>query len=347
MKSMESNDVWELVELPAGRKAVGSKWVYKVKTGADDSVKCYKARLVAQGFMQKYGSDYDETFCHVARQESLRVLIALSVQYGLKLHQVDVTTAFLNGNLEEEVHMTQPKGFVTKGEENRICKLKKSIYGLKQSPRCWNTVFDSHLKEMGFTQSTSDPCIYMDAGGDVFYMGVYVDDIILAGRTDDRIKEVIATLSRKLDVKDMGELHHFLGMIVMQDEKQRSVWIGQTTFTENLLKRFGMQDCKPVSTPVDIGSKLVIAADEDECIDQQLYQSAIGSLMYLSVSTRPDITYAVGNLARFPSKQTKAHWTALKRVLRYLKGTMRHGIFYSQKGSNELSDLQMLTGLET
>ena len=110
-----------------------------------------------------------------------------------------------------------------------------------------------------------NPCIYMDAGGDVFYMGVYVDDIILAGRTDDRIKEVIATLSRKFDIKDMGELHYFLGMIVMQDEKQRSVWVGQTTFTENLLKRFGMQDCKPVSTPVDIGSKLVIAADEDEC----------------------------------------------------------------------------------
>ena len=190
---------------------------------------------------KKNGSGYDKTFCPVARQESLRVLIALSVQYGLKLHQVDVTTAFLNGNLEEEVYMTQPKGFVTKGEENRVCKLKKSIYGLKQSPLRWNTVFDSHLKEMGFTQSTSDPCIYMDAGGDVFYMGVYVDDIILAGRTDDRIKEVIATLSRKFDIKDMGELHHFLGMIVMQDKKQISVWVGQTTFTENL------SECRIVS----------------------------------------------------------------------------------------------------
>ena len=335
MRSLKSNDVWELVELPAGKKAVGSKWVYKVKTGADGSLERYKARLVAQGFTQKYGSDYDETFCPVVRQESLRALTALSVQYSLKLHQVDVTTAFLNGNLEEEVYMTQPKGFVTEGEEHLVCKLKKSIYGLKQSPRCWNTALDSHLKEMGFTQSTSDPCIYVDAGGDVFYIGVYVDDIVLAGRTDNRIKEVKTALSRKFDIKDMGKLHHFLGMTVVQDEEQKSVWIGQPAYTENLLKKFGMHDCKPVSTPMDIGSKLVIATDEDVCVDQQLYQSAIGSLMYLSVSSRPDITYAVGNLARFSSKPTKEHWTALKRVLRYLKGTMKHGILYSQKGSGE------------
>ena len=195
MRSLKDNDVWELVELPAERKAVGSKWVYKVNTGADGSVERYKARLVAQGFSQKYGTDYDETFCPVVRQESLRVLLALSVQYGLKLHQVDVTTAFLNGNLEEEVYMMQPKGFVTEGEEHLVCKLKKSIYGLKQS---WNAAFDSPLKEMGYVQSTSDPCIYVDAGEDVFYIGVYVDDIVLAGRTDERIQEVKAALSRKL-----------------------------------------------------------------------------------------------------------------------------------------------------
>ena len=139
---------------------------------------------------QKYETGYDETFCPVVRQESLRVLLALSVQYGLKLHQVDVTTAFLNGNLEEEIYMTQPKGFATEGEEHLVCKLKKSIYGLKQSPRCWNAALDSHLKEMGFVQSTSDPCIYVDAGGDVFYIGVYIDDIVLAGRTDERNKEL-------------------------------------------------------------------------------------------------------------------------------------------------------------
>ena len=167
MKSLKENDVWELMELPKGKKTVGSKWVYKVKTGADGSVERYKARLVAQGFTQKYGTDYDETFCPVVRMESLRALIALSVQFDLQLHQVDVTTAFLNGELEEEVYMQQPKGFIHKGEEHLVCKLKKSLYGLKQSPRCWNTALDKQLKEMGFVQSTSDPCLYINAG-DVF-----------------------------------------------------------------------------------------------------------------------------------------------------------------------------------
>jgi transposase InsO family protein len=336
MKSLKDNDVWELVKLPAGKKAVGSKWVYKVKTGPDGTPERYKARLVAQGFTQKFGSDYDETFCPVVRQESLRVLTALSIQCGLKLHQVDVTTAFLNGNLEEEVYMAQPKGFIKQGEENLVCKLKKSIYGLKQSPRCWNAALDTQLRDMGFTQSTSDPCIYYrNAGGDMFCLGVYVDDIILAGSSDDRIKEVKDTLSQKFEIKDMGKLHHFLGISVVQDENRKTVWIGQPAYIENLLRKFEMEHCKPVSTPVNAGSKLEIAKEEEECVEQPQYQSAIGSLMYLSVSTRPDIAYAVGTLARFSSKPTKEHWTALKRVLRYLKGTTKHGILYSQKNSGE------------
>ena len=183
MKSLIESNVWDLVELPPGRKTVGSKWVFKKKTGADGSVQRYKARLVAQGYTQKYGTDYNETFCPVVRQESLRLLITLSVQYGLKLHQVDVATAFLNGTLEEEILMKQPEGFEVKGKEHLVCKLKSSIYGLKQSPRCWNAALDNQLKEMGFTQSENDPCIYhKNIGGEMFYIAVYVDDIILAGK---------------------------------------------------------------------------------------------------------------------------------------------------------------------
>ena len=177
MKSLEQNDVWNLVKLPPGRKAVGSKWVFKKKTGADGSVQRYKARLVAQGYSQTFGTDYDETFCPVVRQESLRCLIALSVQNGLKLHQVDVATAFLNGTLEEEVYMRQPEGFEVNGKEHLVCKLKKSIYGLKQSPRCWNTALDTELKKMGFAQSPNDPCIYYkNMEGEMLFLGVYVDD---------------------------------------------------------------------------------------------------------------------------------------------------------------------------
>ena len=178
----------------------------------------YKARLVAQGYTQKFGTDYDEMFCPVVRMESLRALIALSVQFGLQLHQVDVTTAFLNGELEEEVYIQQPKGFVRTGEEHLVCKLRKSIYGLKQSPHCWNSALDKQLKEMGFVQSTSDPCIYADAGGETFFIVVY-DDIVLAGLCDDRIKRVKETLSQKFDIKDIGKLHYFLGMQILQDQK--------------------------------------------------------------------------------------------------------------------------------
>ena len=336
MKSMEENDVWDLVPLPAGRKIVGSKWVYKVKTGADGLIQRYKARLVAQGYTQRFGTDYDETFCPVIRQESLRVLMALSVKHGLQLHQMDVTTAFLNGTLEEEVFMKQPEGYEVQGKEQLVCRLKKSIYGLKQSPRCWNIALDSHLKEMGFSQSQNDPCIYRkDTDGEVFYVGVYVDDIILAGKSVSQLKQVKADLSSKFDMKDLGKLSYFLGMKVEQNEQNGSVWIGQRAYTESLLKRFGMEDCNPVSTPVDISSKLTHATDNDDCINQHEYQSAIGSLMYLSVSTRPDISYAVSSLARFSSKPTKEHWTALKRLLRYLKGSTKYGILYMKGGTSE------------
>ena len=316
MKTLKENEVWELVELPSGWKTVGSKWVFKTKIGESGSVERYKARLVAQ----RYGTDYDETFRPVARQEYLRVLLALSVQDGLKLHQVDVVTAFLNGNLEEEVYMAQPEGFVSQGQEHLVCKLKKNIYGLKQSPRCWNTALDTHLKRIGFTQSHNDPCIYMymyfkETGGEKTYMGVYVDDIVLTAKTDEMLEQVKKDLAKQFDIKDIG---YFLGMSIIQEDDCKSVWIGQPGYTENLLTKYGMQSCKPVSTPAEPGTKLRIASETDECVDREMYQSAIGSLMYLSVGTRPDITYIVSNLARFSSKPTTDHWNAVKRVMRYL-----------------------------
>ena len=167
----------------------------------------------------------------------------------------------------------------------------------------------------------------MNRGGDVFCLGVYVDGIILSGSSDDQIIEVKDTFSQKFEIKDMGKLYHFLGISVVQEERRQTMWIGQPAYTENFLKKFEMEHCKPVSTPISAGSKLEIAKEEEECINQQKYQSAMKSLMYLSVSTRPDIAYIVGTLARFSSKPTKEHWTALKRILRYLKGNTK--IWYS------------------
>lgn len=333
MKSLKDNKVWELTTLPLEKKAIGSKWVYKVKTNSDGSIERYKARLVAQGFDQRFGSDYDETFCPVVRLESLRTLTALSTQHGLELHHVDVSTAFLNGTLEEEVYMKQPKGYEKKGQEHLVCRLRKSIYGLKQSSRCWNTALDSHLREMGFTQSKSDPCIYMSGGEDAFYIGVYVDDMILAGRDKTRIKGVKRDLSSKFDIKDLGKLSYFLGISIIQNQEERKTWMGQPAYTEKLLTKMGMHDCKPVKTPVEPGSHLVKGTEKDTAVDRELYQSLVGSLMYLATCTRPDIAYAVGTLARFSSNPNTTHWTAAKRVLRYLKGTSNLGIVFKGEES--------------
>jgi len=307
MESLHGNDVWDLVELPKDRKAVGSKWVFKLKVGADGSVERHKARLVAQGFSQKFGADYDETFCPVVRLESLRTVIALAVQNGLKLHQV----------------------------EHLVCKLKRSIYGLKQSPRCWNSALDSQLKKMGFVQTASDPCIYIASEGEMFIIGVHVDNIVLAGKSDKRMEDVKKAIAMQFDVKDLGKLHYFLGMKIVQDEKTGKVWIGQPAYTESVLQKFGMENSKPVRTPVDTGTKLVKATDDEECVDQKLYQSAVGSLLYLSVGTRPDITYAVSNVTKFSAKPTKQHWIAVKRIMRYLRGTIYYGLLYSRNGSKK------------
>ena len=188
---------------------------------------------------------------------------------------------------------------------------------------------------MDFCQSESDPCIHADAGGDMFFIGVYVDDIILVGKDEKRIEEIKYALSQKFDVKDMGKLHHFLGMKILQDESSERIWIGQPAYISKILQKFGMQDCKPVSTPVDPGVKLTKSSNSEDCLDQQRYQSAVGALHYLSVSTRPDITYTVSTLAKFSSNPTKQHWTSLKRVMRYLKGTANRGTVYSKKGTKQ------------
>ncbi len=260
IQSLNCHNVWDVVPLPEGKKAVGRKWVYKIKKGSTGTTERYKARLVAQGCSQQQGADYDETFSPVVRLESFRMLLALSIQRGLKLHHVDVTTAFLNGELSEEVYMKQPKGFTIEGKDNLVCKLNKSIYGLRQSSRCWNLTLDSRLREMGFSPCASDPCIYMATGGDGFCIGVYVDDMVLAGQSDERIQEVKNALSQHFDIKDLGKLRYFLGITVEQDEARGVIKMGQPTYTRNVLEKFGMQNCNPVCTPVDVNTKLTKAS---------------------------------------------------------------------------------------
>ena len=272
--------------MPKERKTIGNKSVFKIKTDAEGSVERFKPRLVAQGFSQKPGIDYDEAFSPVARFESVRTVIALAVQNDLKLHQIDVTTAFLNGALKDEVHMKQPEGSVVKGQEHLVCKLKHSIYGLKQSSRCWNSVLDQHLKKLGFVQSVSDLCIHVASKGEMFMIAVHVDDLVLAAKSDKRIGDVKKDLGDKFEVKDMGKLYHFLGTKVLQNRQNGDVWIGQAAHTQKVLCKFNRQNAKAVDTPVDAGSKLVKTNEDSESNDIEQFQSAVGSLLYLSIMTR-------------------------------------------------------------
>lgn len=331
LDSLAENEVWTLADLPKGKKAVGSKWVFKTKTGKDGEVIRYKARLVARGFSQIPGCDYDETFSPVVRGESLRAMFALSAQEDMVIHQMDVETAFLNGNLEEEVYMMQPEGSQQRGREQMVCKLHKSIYGLKQSPRCWNQVLDEHLKDIGFNQLASDPCVYRSARETMLLIAVYVDDLLVAGRNTKQISAAKESLSRRFRMHDLGPLQHFLGILVQQDRSRGQIWIGQPAYITKMLHNFGMEESKPVSTPSDSNSKLTKRTEEEEPAVQAQYQAAVGCLLYLSTKTRPDVAFAVGNVARFCSDPSQTHWSAVKRILRYLQGTIELGILYQQE----------------
>ena len=338
MDSLYDNDVWNLVELPKGQKVVGSKWVFKLKRNEDGSVERCKARLVAQGYSQEKGHNYDETFSPVVRSESIRSVIALASKNELKMHQLDVTTAFLNGELEEEVYVKQPEGFVVESQEHLVCKLKRSLYGT-QSPRCWNQTLHTQLMEMGFKQTPSDPCIYTSLSDGLCVLAVYVDDILIAGKCSKKNAQVKAALARRFRVKDLGELHYFLGVSIKQNFNESGyTWMCQPAYIQNVLNKFGFEQCKSVNTPVASGTKLLKATDESELTDATLYQSSVGSLLYLSGWTRPDIAFAVSNVARFCSRPTVEHWIAVKRIFRHLKGTSEYGLVcFNNKDENILS----------
>ena len=187
-QSLLENNTWELIKLPEGCKAIGCKWVFRVKYDSEGRVERFKGRLVAQGYSQKYGIDYDEKFSPVARYSSIRTLLAIAVEMGMQIHQMDVVTAFLNGDLKEEIYMQQPPGYTQVGKENLVCKLEKSLYGLKQAPRCWNEKLCEHLKSLNFKVSTADPCVFIRQQKELQIIAVYVDDLILLTKTSEEMQ---------------------------------------------------------------------------------------------------------------------------------------------------------------
>lgn len=325
------NKTWSLVDLPENRVAIGSKWVYNVKRNADGSIQKFKSRLVAKGCAQKFGINYNETFSPVVRYETIRMIVALAAEHNLYLHQMDVSSAYLNSDLKETVYMKQPEQFVSQEFPNKVCKLNKAIYGLKQSGREWNEKIDKVLKEMGFTPCASEPCVYTrNYGGNFNIIAVYVDDLLLASSRKEDIDTIKQQIELKFDVVDGGKLHYFLGMQFERHGETGDISVCQKKYIEDLLQEYGMAQCKSISTPMDPGFQISCSKENCQRINKTNYQSLIGALMYLAMSSRPDILHATCKLAQCNMDPHIEHWTSAKRILRYLNGTKDFKLHYSK-----------------
>jgi hypothetical protein len=316
MDAIKRNKTWLVVDREKEMNVIGSRWVYKLKRDANGQIDRYKARLVAKGYGQKQGVDFSEVFAPVVRYCSLRILLSIAVSIGIKIRQYDVTSAFLNGELAEDVFMDLPEGFEQKG---KVVKLLKTLYGLKQAPRGWHQRLKKTLLRHGFTNSRYDPGIYYRVvNGETELLGVYVDDMFWLSRRDKG--ELLRELRKEFELTDSGFLHWSLGMEFIWNS-DGSVSLSQKRYIETILEEFNMKDCKGAPTPIGSGVK---SAANEGVVDEEIahkFRRCLGSVMYVMTCTRPDLCYAISKLSRYMSKPNEEHWIAMKRVLRYLQQT--------------------------
>ncbi|CAL0331319.1 unnamed protein product [Lupinus luteus] len=285
----------------------------------------YKARLVAKGFRQRENVDFFDTYSPVTRITSIRVQISLAVINDLIVHQMDVKTAFLNGDLNEEIYMEQPEGFIIHGQENKVCKLDKSLYGLKQAPKQWHEKFNDLMISNEFKVNESDKCIYYKSENDIYtILCLYVDDLLIFGSNINVVNNVKSSLCNNFDMKDLGETDVIIGIKITRSKE--GIFLDQSHYMEKIVKKYKYFDCKPASTPYDPSVKLF--KNTSEGVRQFEYASIIGSLRYATDCTRSDIAYVVRLLCRFTSRPSMEHWYAIERVTRYLKKTMNLGLHY-------------------
>jgi transposase InsO family protein len=334
MQAHLDNGTWELVKLPAGRKAIGSKWVFKIKRNADGSIERYKARLVAQGFSQRPGIDFTETFAPTTKWAALRSIFALAAFEDLELESVDISNAYLNGELKDvEIYMKQPEGFEVK-DSSWAAKLQKGLYGMKQGGHCWYEKLDQVLQSEGFRRLHSDASIFVweDADSKVI-VPVFVDDITLASKSKAKIQMLKALLAKHFKLRDLGASKQLLGVEILRNRAKGELGLTQRGYARDILARFGLSDCRPVSTPLDPGTRLDASLAPSTPAEVAFmrtvdYVGAVGALMYLAIVTRPDIAYAVGVLCRFMANPGPEHWKAAKHLLRYVAGTIDFCLLY-------------------
>jgi hypothetical protein len=325
--ALQSNHTWSLCPKPHHHNVIRNKWVFKIKRKADGNVERFKARLVAKGFDQMSGVDYTETFSLVIKPSTIRIILALAVHFDWVIKQLDVSNAFLQGHLNEEVYMEQPPGFIDKDQPHLVCKLHKAIYGLKQALRAWFTRLSTFLLELGFKGSLVDTSLFIYIHGSIqMYMLVYVDDILITGTHPAIIQSIIAKLQTEFPLKDLGPLSYFLGIQVTKTTS--GIHICQTKYISDLLYKTHMVEAKPSKTPCTSGSKLS-KLDGEPLADPTLYRQVVEALQYCTL-TRPEIAYSVNQLCQHMHTPSSMHWIAAKRVLRYLNGTADHGLYYTK-----------------
>lgn len=328
--ALEENRTWDVVSLPIGKNVVGCKWIFTIKYNADGTIERYKARLVAQGFTQQEGVDYMDTFSPVAKLTTVKVLLGLAAAKDWTLTQMDVSNAFLHGELDEEIYMSLPQGYTpapgTCLPPNPVCRLRKSLYGLKQASRQWYKRLSSVLLGANYVQSPADNTLFVRKVLDSYVaVLVYVDDILIASNDDAAVKKLQALLRSEFKIKDLGPARFFLGLEIARSVEGISVC--QRKYTLNLLEDSGLLGCKPSSVPMD--PTLHLTKDLGKPLAHPTsYRELIGRLLYLTI-TRPDITFAVHQLSQFLSAPTDVHLQAAHKVLRYLKANPGQGLFYS------------------
>ncbi|GJR01654.1 retrotransposon protein, putative, ty1-copia subclass, partial [Tanacetum coccineum] len=319
MQSKIDNNVWVLVDLPPNCKSVGSKWIFKKKIDMDGIVHTYKARIVAKGYTQLYGVDYEEMFSPVADIRAIRILISIAVFYDYKIWQIDVKTTFLNGYLDEDIYMVQPEGFVNPKHPRKVCKLQRSIYGLKQASRSWNKRFDKKINKFGFAQNLDEPCVYQkSSGSNVTFIILYVDDIIIMGNHILSLQSVKDYLGKCFAMKDLGESAFILGIKIYRDRSKRLIGLSQSAYMDKILKRYRMDNSKrghiPVQERLDLNKTQGASTPEKvKCMQNVPYASAVGSIMYAVRCTRPDVTFVQNITSHFQQIPGGMDWKSSKQ----------------------------------